>query len=86
MIEIALTDPEATVESLQANNRRLLVAGEQQERLVEALLTLARSEQGLDRREAVDLSTVVPDVLPRTGAPDRPSRRSTPGWPGVGEF
>jgi signal transduction histidine kinase len=63
LIEIALTDPGATVESLQANNRRLLAAGEQQERLVEALLALARSEQGLDRREAVDLATVVHDVL-----------------------
>ena len=63
LIEIALTDPDATVESLQANNRRLLAAGEQQARLVEALLTLARSEQGLDRREVVDLATVVHDVL-----------------------
>jgi signal transduction histidine kinase len=72
LIEIALTDPDATVESLQANNRRLLVAGEQQERLVEALLTLARSEQGLERREAVDLAAVVHDVL--AGYP-----RSEPG-------
>jgi signal transduction histidine kinase len=69
LIEIALTDPDATVESLQANNRKLLAAGEEQERLVEALLTLARSERGLDRRETVDLAGVVHDVLagyPRT--------------------
>jgi signal transduction histidine kinase len=69
LIEIALMDPAPTVESLQANNRRLLVAGEQQERLVEALLTLARSEQGLDQLEAVDLADVVRNILgvdPRT--------------------
>jgi signal transduction histidine kinase len=63
LIEVALMDPDPTVESLQANNRRLLAAGEQQERLVEALLTLARSEQGLDQLEMVDLAEVVSDIL-----------------------
>jgi signal transduction histidine kinase len=63
LIEVALMDPHPTVESLQANNRRLLAAGQQQERLVEALLTLARSEQGLDQLEVVDLADVVRDIL-----------------------
>lgn len=72
LTEIALTDPDATIESLQANNRRLLAAGEQQEKRVEAMLTLARGEQGLDRREPVDLATAVHDVLagyPGSGPP-----------------
>ena len=63
LIEVALGDGDATVGSLQANNRRVLAAGEQQERLIEALLTLARSERGLDDREPVDLAAIVPEAL-----------------------
>ena len=58
-IEVALADPDADTASLQAAFRRVLVAGEQQEHLIEALLTLARSERGLDRREPVDLAAEV---------------------------
>jgi signal transduction histidine kinase len=63
MIEVALADPEATVESLRATCQRVLAAGQQQERLIEALLTLARSERGLDRGEPVDLRAVAADVV-----------------------
>lgn len=63
LLEVALDDPGASVGSLQANNRRVLAAGEQQEHLIEALLTLARSERGLDRRELVDLAAIVSDAL-----------------------
>jgi signal transduction histidine kinase len=61
--EVALSDPEATVESLRESHRRVLVAGEQQERLIEALLTLARSERGLGRPESFDLATIAEGVL-----------------------
>jgi signal transduction histidine kinase len=61
--EVALSDPEATVDSLQASHRRVLAAGEHQERLIEALLTLARSERGVDRRDAFDLATIADRVL-----------------------
>jgi signal transduction histidine kinase len=63
LIEIALGDPHATVESLQANNERVLAAGEQQERLIEALLTLARGEAGIEVREPVDLGATTRAVL-----------------------
>jgi len=56
--EVALADPEPTVASLRNACERVLVAGEQQERLIEALLTLARSERGLDQREPLDLAEV----------------------------
>jgi len=36
----------------------LLEASEQQEQLIEALLTLARSQRGLDHREDLDLATI----------------------------
>jgi signal transduction histidine kinase len=61
--EVALSDPDATVESLRESHRRVLAAGEQQERLIEALLTLARSERGLARRESFDLANLTESVL-----------------------
>jgi signal transduction histidine kinase len=63
LIEVALADPEPSVASLQEVCRRVLVTGEQQERLIEALLTLARSQRGLDRREPVDLTAIADGVL-----------------------
>jgi signal transduction histidine kinase len=61
--EVALGDPEATVDSLRASHERVLAAGRQQERLIEALLTLARSERGLDEREPFDLAAVTATML-----------------------
>ena len=48
---------------LRETLERVLVTGEQQERLIEALLTLARSQRGLDRREPLDLAAVTGDAL-----------------------
>jgi signal transduction histidine kinase len=58
LVEVALADPDPTVESLRGTLGRVLVAGEQQERTIEALLTLARSQRGLESREPVDLASV----------------------------
>jgi signal transduction histidine kinase len=63
LVEVALADPDATVDSLRQTCRRVLGAGEQQERLIEALLTLSRSQRGLDHREPFDLAAVARDVL-----------------------
>jgi signal transduction histidine kinase len=63
LTEVALGDPAATVDSLRASHRRVLAAGAQQERLIEALLTLARSERGLDERNPFDLASVTATVL-----------------------
>jgi signal transduction histidine kinase len=56
--QVAIADPDATVDSLRAAHERVLVSGAEQERLIEALLTLARGQTGLDRREPVDLATL----------------------------
>jgi len=56
LLEVALADPAATVDDLRVTCEELLTAGEQQEMLVDALLTLATSERGLDRRERFDLA------------------------------
>jgi signal transduction histidine kinase len=63
LLEVALRDREATNASLRAACQRALAAGEQQERLIAALLTLARGERGLDRFEPVDLAAIAADVL-----------------------
>jgi signal transduction histidine kinase len=63
LVEVALADPDATVESLRETCERVLVAGEQQERLIEALLTLSRSQRGLDYHEPFDLGAVAAEVL-----------------------
>jgi signal transduction histidine kinase len=63
LLELALADPSPTIESLQAACQAALVAGAQQERLIEALITLARSERGLDRWEPVDLAVLADEQL-----------------------
>jgi signal transduction histidine kinase len=72
LVEVALADPAASVASLRDTCRRVLRAGEQQERLIEALLTLARSQRGLQRRENIDLAAIVAEAA--RGVPRDPIR------------
>jgi signal transduction histidine kinase len=61
--QVALADPEATTDSLRAAHERILVSGDQQERLIDALLTLAHGQAGIDVREPVDLADLVDDTI-----------------------
>lgn len=63
LLEVALADPDADADDLRVACEELLAAGEHQERLVDALLTLATSERGLDRREAFDLAGAARQAL-----------------------
>jgi signal transduction histidine kinase len=63
LLQITLTDPDATIETFRSTCEEVLAAGEQQEQLIEVLLTLARSQRGLANREVVDLAIVADDVL-----------------------
>jgi signal transduction histidine kinase len=63
LLEVALRDPGATNDQLRAACERAIAAGEQHERLISAMLTLAQSERGLDRWEPFDLAEIVSDVL-----------------------
>ena len=63
LVEVALADPNAGSEQLRATLAQVLVAGEHQERLIEALLVLSRSQRGLDDREPVDLAVVAAQTL-----------------------
>jgi signal transduction histidine kinase len=69
LLEETLTDPGATLPSFRSTSERLLAISEQQGRLLEALLTLASSERGLDRRQPLDLSVLTRQVL-RTWRPE----------------
>lgn len=62
-LQVALADPGITLGSLRAACAEVLDAGAEQERLIAALLTLARSQRGLDHREPVDLARVARRVL-----------------------
>jgi signal transduction histidine kinase len=61
--QLALADPDASIESLRMAHERVLASGAQQEQLIEALLTLARGQAGLDRHEPFDLADVTGQVL-----------------------
>jgi signal transduction histidine kinase len=63
ILEVTLADPAASSASLRAACERVLAIGEQQERMIDALLTLARSERGVERREPVSLQAVARAVL-----------------------
>jgi signal transduction histidine kinase len=63
MLEVALADPAASAATLRSTCQDVLAAGQEQERLIEALLTLARSQSGLDRREPFDLAGLAMRVL-----------------------
>jgi signal transduction histidine kinase len=63
LIEVALADSGASAESLRATLEQVLVASEQQEQLIEALLMLSRSQRGLDHYDVVDLKELASDAV-----------------------
>ncbi|MCL2417815.1 MAG: HAMP domain-containing protein [Conexibacteraceae bacterium] len=63
LAEVALADPHASTASLRRVCERVVASTEQQERLLDALLTLARSEAGVTAGESVDLGVLVHDAL-----------------------
>jgi signal transduction histidine kinase len=63
VVQVALSDPHLTVESLREAHHQVLASGEQQDRLIEALLTLARGQSGTDHTETFDLAQVAREVV-----------------------
>ena len=63
LIQVALADPDGDAQTLRATCEELLVLGEQQERLIEALLTLACGERGVDRWDPFDLADLAGKVI-----------------------
>jgi signal transduction histidine kinase len=63
LLEFTLRNPDATIDDLRTMGEELITSGEQQEQLIDALLTLATSARGLERREPFDLSEITANVL-----------------------
>ncbi|MFI6594843.1 sensor histidine kinase [Nonomuraea sp. NPDC050536] len=63
LLEVALADPDADTDTLRSACQEALALGGYQERLVQALLTLATSERGVTRWDTLDLAHVVEGVL-----------------------
>ena len=63
LLELALADPTADVASWRETAKDVLRASGEQERLLEACLTLARSRRALRRHEPVDLAAITAEVL-----------------------
>ena len=76
ILEVALADPAASAAALRSACQDVLTEERHQERLIDALLTLARSQRGLDRRKPLDLGAITTDIL-RTREPDAASRDVT---------
>ena len=72
---IALADPNADATALRKMGECVVAGCKRQERLLEALLTLARSEYGQLRREPIDLAATAANVM-RAHEP-HPLRRVT---------
>jgi signal transduction histidine kinase len=61
-LQVTLADPGLTLDALRAACEEVIDNGRQQEQLLEALLTLARSERGLDRTQPLDLAVIAADL------------------------
>jgi signal transduction histidine kinase len=64
---VALADPEVSTGTLRCACQQALVLGDQQERLIEALLTLASGERGVEQWEPFDLAEIAAKVIEDRG-------------------
>jgi len=63
LLQVTLADPAATTATWQAVSRDLLASNAEQERLIEAMLTLASSEAGPGETEPLDLAAITSEAL-----------------------
>jgi signal transduction histidine kinase len=67
-LDVTLADPDATTTDLRAMGETVRDATLDTERLIQALLTLARSEGGVTRRDPVDLAECARTAVAQAGA------------------
>jgi signal transduction histidine kinase len=65
--EVALADPDATVDDLRQMGEAVLEATDRTHALLESLMVLARSQQAVPRREPVDLAAAARTAVAHTG-------------------
>jgi signal transduction histidine kinase len=62
LLEMVLSDPRATIDTFRATCEQVLEESEQEEQLIDALLTLAQGQRGIDHAETFDLAALVREV------------------------
>jgi|HubBroStandDraft_5_1064220.scaffolds.fasta_scaffold01472_4 signal transduction histidine kinase len=73
LLQVALADPGATIATLRTACEKALQWNDQQERLIDGLLTLASSERGVEHWERFDLAGIAATVV--SDSRDPASRR-----------
>jgi signal transduction histidine kinase len=63
LLQVALDDPDMTIDGWRTTATEALAYSDEQTRLIEALLTLASSESGMDGFDSLDLAAVVRSTL-----------------------
>jgi signal transduction histidine kinase len=63
LLQVALADPDLSLDALRMTCGEVLEAQSEQERLLEALLALSQSQAGLEQREPLDLAVLSEEVL-----------------------
>jgi signal transduction histidine kinase len=63
LLQVTLADPDASIATLRSTCEELLTLGATQENLIESLLTLASSEQGVEQWEPLDLSAITAEAI-----------------------
>jgi signal transduction histidine kinase len=63
LLQVTLADPASTADTWRSVSRELLASNAEQERLIEALLTLASGEAGTSQRELIDLAAMTSEAL-----------------------
>jgi signal transduction histidine kinase len=63
LLQVALADPDADAQALRSTCEEALQLSGQQERLIDALLTLATSERGVESWEPFDLAQLTEDIV-----------------------
>ncbi|HUC04012.1 MAG TPA: HAMP domain-containing sensor histidine kinase, partial [Acidimicrobiales bacterium] len=63
LLQVALDNPDTSVAAWRSTAEEVLASSDEQARLIDALLTLASSESGLDHLEPVDLAAIAHHVV-----------------------
>lgn len=84
-VDVVLAKPAATVGDLRGMGHDVRISVGHAERVIDALLTLARNDRGMTATEPVDLATVAEDVADATDAAGRVLHLSLDPAPVVGD-
>jgi signal transduction histidine kinase len=63
LLQVALDDPDTTIAAWRSTAEEVLASSDEQALLIDALLTLASSESGLNERQPVDLAATVTNTI-----------------------